>query len=106
MSLRFVTNDELFIEAIEPIYKARSFVWIGTADIKDLHVQYRSRVVSFLSVLNDLCKRKVAVRLPSRKGTRTQFQKELSINIRLFWIAWNGSCAPGCILNISSLTES
>jgi len=75
MSLRFITNEDLFREALEPIYKARSFVWIGTADIKDLHVPYRSRVVSFLSVLNDLCKRKVAIRLLHAKEPGPNFRK-------------------------------
>lgn len=75
MSLRFIANEDLFREAIEPIYKAQSYVWIGTADIKDLHVSYRSRVVSFLSVLNDLCKKKVAIRLLHAKEPGPNFRK-------------------------------
>lgn len=75
MQLRFLANEELFREAIEPIYQARSFVWIGTADIKDLHVQYHGRVVSFLSVLNDLCKKKVAIRLLHAREAGPNFRK-------------------------------
>jgi len=38
-------------------------VWIGTADIKDLHVHHKGTVQSFLSVLDSLAKKKIAIRL-------------------------------------------
>lgn len=79
MSLRFISNEDLFREALEPIYKARSYVWIGTADIKDLHVPYHSRVVSFLHVLNDLCKKKVAIRLLHAKEPGPNFRKSFDL---------------------------
>ena len=75
MSLKFITNEELFQEAIEPIAKAKSFVWIGTADIKDLHINYKGRVTSFLSLLNDLCKKRVAIRLLHAKEPGPNFRK-------------------------------
>lgn len=75
MSLKFITNEQLFKEAIEPVSKASSFVWIGTADIKDMHVQYKGRVTSFLSVLNDLCKKRVAIRLLHAKEPGPNFRK-------------------------------
>ena len=75
MSLKFITNEQLFKEAIEPISKASSFVWIGTADIKDMRVQYKGRVTSFLSVLNDLCKKRVAIRLLHAKEPGPNFRK-------------------------------
>ena len=75
MSLKFITNEQLFKEAIEPISKASSFVWIGTADIKDMHVHSKGRVISFLSVLNDLCKKHVAIRLLHAKEPGLNFRK-------------------------------
>jgi phosphatidylserine/phosphatidylglycerophosphate/cardiolipin synthase-like enzyme len=75
MSIRFITNEELYKQVIEPISKARSFVWIGTADIKDLHVHFKGHVQSFLSVLNDLVKRRVAVRLLHAKEPGPNFRK-------------------------------
>lgn len=63
MSIKFITNGELYTQVIEPVKNARSFVWMGTADIKDLHVHYRGRVDSFLSVLDGLARKKVALRL-------------------------------------------
>ena len=75
MSIKFITNEQLYKEVIEPISKAKQFVWIGTADIKDLHVKHNGTVQSFLSVLNTLVKRKVAVRLLHAKEPGPNFRK-------------------------------
>jgi phosphatidylserine/phosphatidylglycerophosphate/cardiolipin synthase-like enzyme len=71
----FLTNDQLYKQTIEPIASAASFVWIGTADIKDLHVHYKGRVQSFLAVLDTLLKRKVAIRLLHAKEPGANFRK-------------------------------
>jgi phosphatidylserine/phosphatidylglycerophosphate/cardiolipin synthase-like enzyme len=75
MNLKFISNEELFREAIEPVSKAESFVWIGTADIKDMHVPHRGAAVSFLSLLNDLCRKRVAIRLLHAKEPGPNFRK-------------------------------
>lgn len=75
MSLKIITNEELYSEVIEPVARASSFVWIGTADIKDLHVSHKGRVTSFLSVLNDISKRKVAIRLLHAKEPGPNFRR-------------------------------
>jgi len=75
INIRFITNEELYRQVIEPLASALSFVWIGTADIKDLHVQYRGSVQSFLSVLDNLVKRKVAIRLLHAKEPGLNFRK-------------------------------
>lgn len=75
MSIDFITNEQLYRLAIEPIAGASSFVWIGTADIKDLHVHHKGNVQSFLSVLDSLLKRKVAIRLLHAKEPGANFRK-------------------------------
>ena len=75
MDTRFISNEELFTEAVEPVAGAKSFVWIGTADIKDMHVSYMGRVASFLSVLNDLAKSGVSIRLLHAKEPGPNFRK-------------------------------
>jgi phosphatidylserine/phosphatidylglycerophosphate/cardiolipin synthase-like enzyme len=75
MSINFVTNEQLYKLAIEPVAGATSFVWIGTADIKDLHVHFRGTVQSFLSVLDSLLKNKVEVRLLHAKEPGVNFRK-------------------------------
>jgi phosphatidylserine/phosphatidylglycerophosphate/cardiolipin synthase-like enzyme len=74
MSIKFITNEQLYKQAIEPIAQAKEFVWIGTADIKDLHVKYRGAVVSFLAVLDSLVKRKVEIRLLHAKEPGANFR--------------------------------
>jgi phosphatidylserine/phosphatidylglycerophosphate/cardiolipin synthase-like enzyme len=75
MSTTFITNEELYKQAIDPVAKASSFVWIGTADIKDLHVHYKGRVQSFLAVLDSLLKNKVAIRLLHAKEPGANFRR-------------------------------
>lgn len=74
MSIRFITNEDLYRQVIEPVKNAASFVWIGTADIKDLHVPTRGTVRSFLAVLDDLVKKRVAIRLLHAKEPGINFR--------------------------------
>jgi len=74
MSTEFITNGELYKQAIGPVAFATSFVWIGTADIKDLHVHHKGAIQSFLAVLDDLAKRKVAIRLLHAKEPGPNFR--------------------------------
>ncbi len=74
MGTRFVTNEQLYQQVIEPVARAKSFVWIGTADLKDLHVHHKGRVRSFLVVLQELVKRKVAIRLLHAKEPGVNFR--------------------------------
>ena len=73
--INFITNDQLYKQVIQPVANASSFVWIGTADIKDLHVHYKGRVQSFLGVLDSLLKRKVAILLLHAKEPGANFRK-------------------------------
>lgn len=75
MSTRFISNENLYKEAIEPIARAKNFVWIGTADIKDLHVKHQGQIISFLGVLNTLVKRKISIRLLHAKEPGANFRK-------------------------------
>ena len=73
--IRFITNTQLYKEVIEPVADAKSFVWIGTADIKDLHVHFGKEVHSFLKVLDHLLKKKVAIRLLHAKEPGPNFRR-------------------------------
>jgi phosphatidylserine/phosphatidylglycerophosphate/cardiolipin synthase-like enzyme len=74
MTIKFITNEQLYKEVIEPISRAASFVWIGTADIKDLHIRRSGSIQSFLSVLDSLIKKKVAIRLLHAKEPGSNFR--------------------------------
>jgi phosphatidylserine/phosphatidylglycerophosphate/cardiolipin synthase-like enzyme len=75
MSTQFITNEELYRQAIEPVARAHSFVWIGTADIKDLHVHHQGAVPSFLAVLDSLARKKVSIRLLHAKEPGENFRR-------------------------------
>jgi hypothetical protein len=75
MNTVFISNEQLYKHAIEPVATASSFVWIGTADIKDLHVHYKGKIQSFLGLLDGLLKRKVAIRLLHAKEPGPNFRK-------------------------------
>jgi len=75
MPTGFIINEELYAKAILPVAGAMSFVWIGTADIKDLHVIFHGAVRSFLSVLDEVARNKVAIRLLHAKEPGVNFKK-------------------------------
>lgn len=75
MSIKFITNEQIYDQAFKPVSNASSFVWIGTADIKDLHVHHQKTVHSFLWLLDRLAKRKVAIRLLHAKEPGVNFRK-------------------------------
>lgn len=93
MKLKFITDEKLFSEVIQPVVKAESFVWIGTADIKDMHVPYKGQVKSFLAVLNDLCKKGVAIRLLHAREPGPNFQKSFD-KYPLLWEAMERQLCP------------
>jgi len=74
---KLITNTEIYNEVIlDRIPKAKHFVWIGTADVKDLYVKKGSKMVPFLEILSDLLHKKVAVRIIFAKDPGKPFQED------------------------------
>jgi phosphatidylserine/phosphatidylglycerophosphate/cardiolipin synthase-like enzyme len=74
---QFITNREIYERVLqEQVPKARDFVWIGTSDIKDLHVDSNRRMVPFLKVLSDLIKKQVSIRLIHAKEPGKRFRDD------------------------------
>ncbi len=71
---RFIKDEDLYTEVIERVVQAKRFVWIGTADIKDLHVKFKNSTVSFLYVLNSLILKNVEIRLLHAKDPGPNFR--------------------------------
>lgn len=75
--LRFVTDREIYEEVIcEAVPKAGRLLWLATADLKDLHVHKRGRMVPFLEVLSELARKKVEVRLLHAKEPGPAFRRD------------------------------
>jgi len=93
MSIKLIRNEELYTKAIEPVQYASSFVWIGTADIKDLHIRYNRTVKSFLFILDRLAKKKVAIRLLHAKEPGPNFRKSFD-KYPLLWKSMERQICP------------
>jgi phosphatidylserine/phosphatidylglycerophosphate/cardiolipin synthase-like enzyme len=75
--LKLVTDREIYDEVIcGAIPKAKRLLWLATADLKDLHVHKRGRMVPFLEILSDLAQRKVEIRLLHAKEPGPVFRKD------------------------------
>jgi len=76
--IQFVKNKEIYEAVIQNLVpKAKQFVWIATADIKDMHVSGGGKGFRpFLGVLNDLVKDGVAIRLLHAKEPGPRFRKD------------------------------
>lgn len=91
--IKFITNEQLYSEAIEPVSSAEKFVWIGTADIKDLHVMHRNTVLSFLGVLDELVRKRVSIRLLHAREPGVNFRKSFD-RYPLLWKSMERQLCP------------
>ncbi|MCW1884816.1 phospholipase D-like domain-containing protein [Luteolibacter flavescens] len=72
-----ILNEEIHTRVIrELVPQARRFLWIVTADIKDMHVARGRRSVPFLQVLAELVEEGVAVRLIHAKEPGPRFRED------------------------------
>lgn len=72
-----ILNEEIYPRVIgELVPQAKRFLWIVTADIKDLHVVRGKRAVPFLAVLAELVEEGVAVRLIHAKEPGPRFRAD------------------------------
>ncbi len=72
-----VLNEEIYGRVIEELMpQARRFLWIVTADIKDLHVIRGKRAVPLLQVFAELVEKGVGVRLIHAKEPGPRFRQD------------------------------
>lgn len=70
-------NEEIYHRIIEELVpSANHYLWIVTADLKDLHVKRGKRYLPFLAVLSDLVESGVAVRLFHAKEPGPRFRED------------------------------
>ena len=75
--LEFITDREIYEQVIcGRIPKAGRFLWLATADLKDLYVDKCGSMAPFLEVLSDLVQKQVAVRLLHAKEPGPAFRKD------------------------------
>lgn len=74
--VRFITDIDHYNIVIEKARGTKSLLWIGTADIKDLHVKTGLNTEPFLGVIADLITKGVEVRLIHAKEPGQAFRED------------------------------
>ena len=75
--IEFIKDREIYEKVIVGLIpKAKKFVWLGTADLKDLHVDKNGKMVPFLEILSDLIEKKIEIRLLHAKEPGPAFRKD------------------------------
>lgn len=74
---KLLLNRDIYLDLIqERVPQAKQYVWIVTADIKDMHVESGRRFIPFLELLADLVGRGVAIRLIHAKEPGPRFRED------------------------------
>ena len=76
MAVEFISGKEYYDKVIVRVASVRKSLWIGTTDIKDLHVKVGSSTEPFLAVLAKLLKRGVEIRLIQAKEPGSAFRDD------------------------------
>ena len=73
----FIKDREIYERVISDLIpKTKKFLWLATADLKDLHVDKNGKIVPFLEILSDLIKRNIEIRLLHAKEPGPVFRKD------------------------------
>jgi phosphatidylserine/phosphatidylglycerophosphate/cardiolipin synthase-like enzyme len=75
--IEFLRDREIYQKVIlEALPAAEEFIWIATADIKDLHIDLNGRFQPFLAMLAGLVENGVDIRLLHAKEPGPNFRKD------------------------------
>lgn len=73
----FVTDSQIYNRMIlDEVPNAKTYLWVATADIKDMHVAKGRRMVPFLEILADLVDNRVNIRLIHAKEPGPLFRRD------------------------------
>ncbi|MDZ8118092.1 phospholipase D-like domain-containing protein [Pontiella agarivorans] len=73
----FLHNRQIYEEVIQGLIpEAAEYIWIATADIKDMHVSDHGNFRPFLGILSDLVGRGVGIRLLHAKEPGENFRRD------------------------------
>ncbi|MEO0414444.1 MAG: phospholipase D family protein [Verrucomicrobiota bacterium] len=75
--MELLFDEQIYHRIIQELLpSAEKFVWIATADLKDLHVDRGKKYLPFLSVLAELVSSGVQIRLMHAKEPGPRFRKD------------------------------
>lgn len=76
MSLIYIADEAHYSEVLLRAATVKSILWIGTADIKDLYIQFQGSPQPFLALLAQLLRKGVCVRLIYAKKPGLSFHED------------------------------
>ncbi len=76
MNIEYIENQDHYDKVLARVAAVKKSLWIGTADIKDLHVKSGNSTEPFLGVLAKLLKRGVEIRLIHAKEPGPAFRED------------------------------
>ena len=75
--IELITDRDIYEKVIRSrVPKAKKFLWLATADLKDLHVDKQDKMVPFLEILSDLVTRRAEIRLLHAKEPGPAFRRD------------------------------
>lgn len=74
--IKYIADAKHYDVVLTKAASVKKSIWIGTADIKDLHVKSKNSSEPFLAVLAELLKRGVEIRLIHAKEPGPVFREE------------------------------
>lgn len=79
--LEYVENSDIYSEIIEEgIKKARESIWIATANVKNLRIRHKKRIISIISLFERLISQGVQIRILHGAPPSVPFQNNLSLS--------------------------
>ncbi|MBD3592314.1 phospholipase D-like domain-containing protein [Bacteroides sp. GM023] len=91
--IRYIQNEQHYKLLVNEVSKVRHTLWIGTADLKDLHIRQGNSVVPFLSILEQKIRQKVSIRLLHAKEPGENFRNDFD-KYPLLWKGLERSICP------------
>ncbi len=77
LPFKFITDAEIYKQVLlEKVPHAKEYLWIATANIKNLYIERGDSYVPFLKLLEELIKNKVNISLIHAKEAGPSFRKE------------------------------
>ena len=75
--IEFITDRQIYERVIqEAVPSAVRFLWLGTADLKDLYIHKGKKMIPFLRLLSELIDRGVEIRLLHAKEPGPRFRED------------------------------
>lgn len=77
MTTEFITDKAIYDRVVqEMVVEAKDYIWIATADIKDMYVKKGNRMFPIIGVLSDMIEKGVSVRLLHAKEPGPNFRED------------------------------